>query len=82
MQNVPEGQCDRSLARSAWDSATPKEPSRRVRSDSRIQRWYLAGTVHYIEQQLEDSSDTNFQEEYSAFLKKQGAHFDEKYLWD
>ena len=44
--------------------------------------WYLAGTVHYIEQQLEDSSDTNFQEEYSAFLKKQGAHFDEKYLWD
>src|SRR5271157_3313211 len=22
--NVPEGRCDRSLARSAWDSATPK----------------------------------------------------------
>jgi hypothetical protein len=32
--SVPEGRCDRSLARSAWDSATPKEPSRRVRSDS------------------------------------------------
>jgi hypothetical protein len=31
---VPEGQHDRSQARSAWDSATPKEPSRRVRSDS------------------------------------------------
>jgi hypothetical protein len=31
--NVPEGRCDRSLARSAWDSATPKEPSRRVRYD-------------------------------------------------
>jgi hypothetical protein len=32
---VPEGRSDRSLARSAWDSATSKEPSRRVRSDSR-----------------------------------------------
>jgi hypothetical protein len=32
---VPEGWSDRSLARSAWDSATSKEPSRRVRSDSR-----------------------------------------------
>jgi hypothetical protein len=30
LQNVPEGRCDRSLARSAWNSATPKEPSRRV----------------------------------------------------
>jgi hypothetical protein len=28
-----EGRCDRSLARSAWDSATSKEPSRRVRCD-------------------------------------------------
>jgi hypothetical protein len=35
LRNVPEGRCDRSLARSAWDSATPKEPSRRVRCDSR-----------------------------------------------
>src|SRR5271165_2545367 len=34
LRNVPEGRCDRSLARSAWDSATPKEPSRRVRCDS------------------------------------------------
>jgi hypothetical protein len=32
--NVPEGRCDRSLARSAWKNATPKEPSRRVRYDS------------------------------------------------
>jgi hypothetical protein len=31
---VPEGPCDRSLARSAWDIATPREPSRRVRYDS------------------------------------------------
>jgi hypothetical protein len=31
---VPEGRCDRSLARSAWNSVTPKEPSRRARSDS------------------------------------------------
>src|SRR3984893_15732930 len=35
LRNGPEGRCDRSLARSAWDSATPKEPSRRVRCDSR-----------------------------------------------
>ena len=34
VRQPPEGQCDRSLARSAWDIATPKEPSRRVRSDS------------------------------------------------
>jgi hypothetical protein len=27
--SVPEGQSDRSLARSAWNSPTPKEPSRR-----------------------------------------------------
>ena len=31
---VPQGRCDRSLARSAWENATPKEPSRRVRYDS------------------------------------------------
>ena len=34
MAFVPEGQADRSQARSAWESATPKEPSRRVRCDS------------------------------------------------
>jgi hypothetical protein len=48
----------------------------------RIQRRYLAGTVHYIEQQLEHHRTRTFQEEYLAFLKKHGAHFDEKYLWD
>ena len=47
----------------------------------RIQCWYLAGTVHYIEQQLEHHWTRTFQEEYLA-LKKHGAHFDEKYLWD
>jgi hypothetical protein len=57
--------------------ATPKEPSRRVRCDSRIQRWYLAATVHYIE----DHRTRTFQEEYLA-LRKHGAHFDEKHLWD
>src|SRR6202161_3096140 len=35
MPSVPEGRSDRSQARSAWDSAPSKEPSRRVRSDSR-----------------------------------------------
>ena len=47
----------------------------------RIQRWYLAGTVHSIEQQLEHHRTRIFQEEYLAFLKKHGADFDEKYLW-
>jgi hypothetical protein len=32
---VPEGRSDRSLARSAWDRVTSKEPSRKVRSESR-----------------------------------------------
>ena len=48
----------------------------------RIQRWNLAGTVHYIEQQLEHHRTQTFQEEYLAFIKKHGAHFDEKYLRD
>jgi putative transposase len=39
-------------------------------------------TVHYIEQQLEHHRTRTFQEEFLTFLKKHGAHFDEKYLWD
>src|ERR1700722_5629408 len=35
MAFVPEGQADRSLARSAWVNAAPKGPSRKVRCDSR-----------------------------------------------
>ena len=35
-------------------------------------------TVQYIEHHR----TRTFQEEYLAFLKKHGAHFDEKYLWD
>src|ERR1700739_2722922 len=31
--SVPEGRFDRSLARSAWNGPTSKEPSRRVRYD-------------------------------------------------
>src|SRR5271166_5603827 len=119
LRNVPEGRCDRSLARSAWDSATPKSRPvgygvirAGVRTDSmigvtkfRIRKlktfllydfwptitglWRIhvgisqvQETVHYIEQQLEHHRTRTFQEEYLAFLKKHGAHFDEKYLWD
>jgi hypothetical protein len=39
-------------------------------------------TVYYIEQQLEHHRTPTVQEEYLAFLKKHGTHFDEKYLWD
>jgi putative transposase len=42
----------------------------------------LQETVHYIEQQVEHHRTRTFQEEYLAFLKKHGAPFDEKYLWD
>ena len=52
LRNVPEGRCDRSLARNAWDRATPKEPSRRVRCDSRR-------CAH----RFDDGSDKNFEYE-------------------
>ena len=50
MYFVPEGQHDRSLARSAWNSATPKEPSRRVRYD-------LRGCAHRFEDWREEISN-------------------------
>jgi putative transposase len=112
LRNVPEGRYDRSLARSAWESATSKEPSRRARSDwcrcatpirsawihqtfpnlrnfawqqgdgaFRIALSQVEERIHYIEKQLEHHRTRTFQEEYLAFLKKYGTHFDEKYLW-
>jgi hypothetical protein len=50
----------------------------------RIRKLNLAGSGNgpNIEQQLEHDRTRTFQEEYLAFLKKHGAHFDEKYLWD
>ena len=41
-----------------------------------------SGKGHDIEQQLEHHRTRTFQEEYLAFHKKHGTHFDEKYLWD
>jgi len=35
-----------------------------------------------FEQQLEHHCTPTFQEDYLVFLKKHGAPFDEKYLWD
>ena len=55
-QNVPEGLHDRSLARSAWDSAP---------QTSRPAGYGVIGAGVYL-----------------SFLKKHGAHLDEKYLWD
>jgi hypothetical protein len=43
--SVPEGRCDRSLARSAWNSPAPKEPSRRARYDraqTQSQRYFAS----------------------------------------
>jgi len=115
-----KGRCDRSLARSAWENPTPKDPSRRVRCDScrcaheSIENvfgltWAATltkqnGTIpkclgsvsdhlHLclsqlqengtsIEQQFEQQADTDLSRRVLGLLKKQGAHFDEKYLWD
>ena len=74
----------------------PNQPSRRVRCDWRRcahrfddleSRWYLAvsanGPLHRAAAgTLEHHRTRTFQEEYLAFLKKHGAHFDEKELWD
>ena len=62
--------CPNFMARSAWDSATPRVPSRRVRSDS-------CRCAH----RLDDHRTRTFQQEYLGF-KNTAAHFDEKYLWD
>jgi hypothetical protein len=42
----------------------------------------LQETVHPIEQPLRTTSDTNLSRRVLNLLKKQGAHFDKKYLWD
>ena len=47
----------------------PKEPSRRERCDS-------CRCAHRFDDWSDEISNTK------AFLKKHGAHFDEKYLWD
>ena len=52
--------------------ATPKEPSRRVRCD-----W-----CSYARRFDDWSDEIRIKAGYLAFLKKHGAHFDEKYLWD
>jgi hypothetical protein len=49
LRSVPEGNSDRSLAQSAWDTAASKEPSRRARYDScrcahRFDDWNLFGS--------------------------------------
>jgi hypothetical protein len=111
--DVPEGRYDRSLARSAWDSVTPKSRpvgygviSMGVRTESigcgrgaktlqiyvvlfrpndtilSMATWHLAGTLHYIGQQLEHHRTRTFQEEYLAFLKKTRRTFRRKILWD
>jgi hypothetical protein len=72
LRNVPEGRCDRSMARSAWVSATPRVPSRRVRSDSCRCAY-----------RFDDHRARTFQEEYLVFLGlKNTAHISiQKYLW-
>ncbi len=86
MYFVPEGQHDRSLAQSAWDTATPQDPSRRVRYDScrcahRFEDWRGGNFERYRLAEWKWSLNP-FHEEYLAFLKNRDAYFDEKYLWD
>jgi hypothetical protein len=69
-------------AQLAWDSATPKEPSRRVWRDSRR-------CADRLDDWSDEISNTKTENIYVvlflaydfAFLRKYGAHFDEKYLW-
>jgi hypothetical protein len=70
---VPEGRCDRSLARSAWDGVAPK---------SRPVGYGVICTGVRTDSMIGVREFRTFQEENLAFLKKQGAHDDEKYLWD
>jgi hypothetical protein len=67
-ERVPEGRCDRSLARSAWDRCHPKEPSRRVRFDS-------CRCAHRFDDWSEEVSNRKLKQ-------KHGAQVDDKYLWD
>ncbi len=82
------------LARSAWDSATPKEPSRRVRYDSyrclhRFDRLERGISNAVSLSRINWNGRWRIQRRYKpfkkstlAFLKKHGALFDQKYLWD
>jgi hypothetical protein len=62
-QDVPEGRCDHSLARSAWDSPTTKESCRRGACRRVGVGGPGSGNGHYIEQQLEHHRTRTFQEE-------------------
>jgi len=55
-----------SAGSSAWIHQTFSKPPKLCLATGlwRIQRWYLAGTVHDIEQQLEHHRTRTFQEEY------------------
>jgi len=42
----------------------------------------LDALLHYIDTQEEHHRTRTFQDEYSAFLKKYGIDYDERYVWD
>ena len=72
-----------SQARSAWDRAAPKEPSRRVRCDPRrcahpfdfsVGIWQVHESVHVLEQQLELHRTRTFQKEYYLASLRNTAH--------
>ena len=64
LRNVPEGRCDRGLARSAWKSAPQKSRP--------VGYGVIRAGVR--------TDSMNPQEEHLAFLEKHDAHFDAKYL--
>src|SRR5580698_10649673 len=68
MAFVPEGRCDRSLARSAWDIATQK---------SRPVGYGLIRTGVRTDSMI---GVTKFR--IGKLKQNHGAHLDEKYLWD
>jgi hypothetical protein len=77
LRNVPEGRCDRSLARSAWDSTIPKEPSRRARFDScscghRFDDWSAETLRIKHKKCMFCGYWPSFKKSILAFLKKHG----------
>jgi hypothetical protein len=60
-RNVPEGRCDRSLARSAWNKPPTKRPSRRVRCDPCRVR---------TDSMIENEEISNLKKRVSSLLKE------------
>ena len=46
-----------------------------------VSKSQLLEVIHYVAQQRQNHQRRTFQEEYRAFLRKQGIEYDERYVW-